>query len=75
MSDLIGLTAAEKQDLLRDLQEALFSGVYRVRFRDRDVTYQSAAEMRETISDLESSLGVGRTTKQGVIFTSFGKGL
>lgn len=75
MSELSGLSTADKEELLKNLQEALYSGLSRVKFRERDVTFQSAAEMRKTIADIEASLGVSKVTKQGVIFASFGKGL
>lgn len=70
MSDL---TADEKQQLLRELKEALYSGVLRVRFKERDVTYQSAAEMRKTVSQLEAELGTRRP--RTTVLTTFSKGL
>jgi hypothetical protein len=66
------LTLEEKLLFLRDLREAYYSGATRVRFRDRDVTYRSIAEMKIIIGDLERAT-VPRP-KRNVVLTTFGRG-
>jgi hypothetical protein len=51
------LTLEEKQQLLRDLKTARFSGAKRIRFRERDVTYRTDEELRKAIEDLEGEIG------------------
>lgn len=68
-----GLTTAEKQELLRDLKEAYFSGVTRVRFRERDVIYRSREEMKAIIDDLQQEM-LGSPRRQQVVMTTFGRG-
>jgi hypothetical protein len=70
MSDL---TTEEKQELLRELREARYSGVLRVKFRERDVTYRSDAELKKAIQDLEGE--VEPKTRRRVGFAAFGTGL
>lgn len=67
------LTTEEKQQLLRDLKTARFSGAKRVRFRERDVTYRTDEELRKAISDLENDLNGGRRRRTTV--ASFSTGL
>lgn len=67
------LTTEEKQELLRELREARYSGVLRVKFRERDVTYRSDAELKKAISDLEAELNP--KSKRNVGFAAFGTGL
>lgn len=67
------LTLEEKQELLRELREARYSGVLRVKFRERDVTYRSDAELKQAISDLEAELNP--KAKRRVGFAAFGTGL
>lgn len=69
---IVTLTPEEKLDLLKDLQEAYYSGVSRVRFRERDVTYRSLEEMKKVIDDLTTSI-TGRRRRPAV-FTTFGRG-
>lgn len=72
-SELIGdLTREEKIKFLRDLKEARLSGVSRVKFKERDVTYRSDAEMARVIADLERQL-LGRKRKH-VGLTTFSRG-
>ncbi|CCF19154.1 protein of unknown function [Pseudorhizobium banfieldiae] len=66
------LTLEEKVSLLKDLKEAYFSGASRVRFRERDVTYRSAVEMKKIIDQLEGSIVI--RPKRRVILTTFGGG-
>lgn len=66
------LTPEERQEFLRDLSEAYYSGVQRVRFRERDVTYRSLAEMKKVLDDL-----IGQTTgkrRKRIILTTFSRG-
>lgn len=66
------LTPQEKQVFLRDLKEAYYSGAHRVRFRERDVTYRSSAEMKAIIEELEGNLKQRRP--RPAVFTTFGRG-
>ena len=50
------LTLEEKQKLLRELKEVQWTGAYRVRFADRDVTYRSHEELRAAIGSLEAEI-------------------
>jgi hypothetical protein len=50
------LTLEEKKAFLRELKEAYFSGVTRVRFRERDVSYRSLPEMQKIIDTLEREI-------------------
>lgn len=66
------LTPEERQEFLRDLSEAYYSGAQRVRFRERDVTYRTQAEMKKVLDDL-----IGQTTgrrRKHTILTTFGRG-
>lgn len=66
------LTLEEKAAFLRDLKEAYYLGASRVKFRERDVTYRSRAEMKSIIAELESSLVIRK--RKDVILTTFGRG-
>ena len=74
MTDIVieTLTLEEKLLFLRDLKEAYYSGATRVRFRDRDVTYRSIAEMKIIIGDLEQATVL--RPKRNVVLTTFGRG-
>lgn len=67
------ISLEEKQALLRDLREAYYLGASRVRFRERDVTYRSRAEMKAIIDELAAELDPQRKRKQ-VILTTFSRG-
>jgi hypothetical protein len=67
------LTTEEKRAFLRDLKEAFYSGVSRVRFRERDVSYRSLADMQKVIDQLEHEVG-GRPRRRSVILTTFSRG-
>lgn len=45
-------------DQLAALKAAYAQGVLKVRHGDKEVTYRSAAEMRQVIQDLERALGL-----------------
>lgn len=66
------LTLDEKTALLRDLKEAYYSGATRIRFRERDVTYRSVAEMKTIIADLEKEVVI--RPRRTTILTTFGRG-
>lgn len=66
------LTLEEKAAFLRDLKEAYYLGASRVKFRERDVTYRSQAEMRRIIAELESSMVI--KPRKNTILTTFGRG-
>lgn len=67
------LTREEKKAFLRELKEAYFSGVTRVRFRERDVSYRSLAEMQQIIAKLERDIA-GKPKRRNVILTTFRRG-
>ncbi|TAA54624.1 phage head-tail joining protein [Shinella sp. JR1-6] len=69
---LDGIPEEERASLLRDLKEAYFLGALRVRFRERDVTYRSRAEMRQIIADLEGA--VATAPQRNIILTTFSRG-
>lgn len=74
MSDIsLGLTPEEKQALLAELQEAYFSGVSKVRFKEREVTYRSLTEMKQVIDDLTVAITPTARRKR-VIMTTFRRG-
>jgi len=66
-------TLEEKLAFLRSLEEAYYSGVTRVRFRERDVTYRSLDEMEKVITRLKDAIA-GRPRRRRVILTSFSRG-
>lgn len=70
-----GLTLEEKQLLLKELTEAISTGAKRIRFRERDVTYQSTSELLMAKKALEdgicSDLGAKR---RNVVSTTFDRG-
>lgn len=66
------LTTAEKQALLTDLKRAYYTGATRIKFRERDVTYRSADEMRKIIADLEGSIAT--VPRRTTVLTTFGRG-
>ena len=67
-------TAEEKAEFLKDLKEARWSGASRVKFRERDVTYRSDAELKAAIDDLESQINPGRRRRRAasVVITRTG---
>lgn len=67
-----GLTHEERAGFLRDLRDAYYSGVSRVRFREREVFYRSLAEMKEVIDDLQQAQAT--TPRQRVVHTTFNRG-
>jgi hypothetical protein len=67
-----GLSLEERKQFLRDLKEAYYSGSSRIKFRERDVTFRSAAEMRKILDQLEAEIR-GRRQKH-VGLTTFGRG-
>lgn len=66
------LTLEEKLLFLRELKEAYYSGATRIRFRERDVTYRSIAEMKQIIGDLEKETVI--RPMRNVVLTTFGRG-
>jgi hypothetical protein len=69
---LDSLTPEEKAEFLRDLTEAYYSGVERVRFREREVVYRTRAEMKQVLDDLTGQVSGKR--RKHVILTTFGRG-
>lgn len=74
MTDIVieTLTPDEKLVLLKDLEEAYYSGTTRVRFRDRDVSYRSLAEMKQIMLDLKGNIAPRQ--KRNVVLTTFSRG-
>jgi len=73
------LTTAEIEyytGYLVELRKVRFSGASRVKYRERDTTFRSDAELAIAIKDLETMLAPSRSTvKSGVAFAEFGTGL
>ena len=71
MSDL---TLEEKQQLLRDLKIARYTGARRIKFRERDVTYRTDEDLRRAIADLEDEIAGGAQRPRTTV-ASFSTGL
>ena len=52
----LDFTTEEKAAFLKTLKEVRWTGAERVRFRERDVTYRSEADLLAAIKDLEAEL-------------------
>lgn len=48
-------------DQLNKLKAAYAQGVLKVRYGDKEVTYRSVAEMKQTIQDMEKALGLRKS--------------
>lgn len=71
-------TAAEIeyfQGYLVELRRVRFSGASRVKYRDRDTTFRSDAELAKAIKDLEDILTPSTAARSGAGFAEFGTGL
>lgn len=70
------MTLQEMQEARADLYAALVSGVYSVRHKDRTVTYQSFAQMKAALAQLDRDIATaaGRPSKRRA-FAISGKGL
>lgn len=73
------LTPEQYADLtaqLRELKEARRSGVKRIQFNERDVTYKTDAEMKDAIEDLEKEIaeGIAPRRRSGIVLASFNAG-
>lgn len=64
------------QGLLKELQEARFTGASSIEFRDRKVTYKSDAQMARIESELKRRLkeACGQTSRKRVGLVTFSKG-
>lgn len=60
---------------LIELRKVYFSGASRVKYRDRDTTFRSQAEMKAIIDELDGALNPVTTAKSGASFGEFGTGL
>ncbi len=56
MSAFTDWTVTELEGFRKELGQAIATGASRVRFMDRDVTYRSLIDMRQTASDLDAEL-------------------
>lgn len=76
MEDLGGLTIEEMQGLLKELQEARFTGASSIEFRDRKVTYKSDAQMARIEAELKRRLteACGKSGRKHVGLATFSKG-
>lgn len=68
------LTLEQKRAYLRELKEAYFTGATRIRFRERDVTFRTQAEMRRIIDELTDEVAPSKKRSRRVITTSFHRG-
>jgi len=57
------------------LQAAIASGVLSVTFGSRTVSYQSLEQMRETLAEIERSLGVAASTYRTYRLAATSKGV
>ena len=72
------LSEAERIELggyLVELRRVYFSGASRVKYKERDTTFRSSAELLAAIKQLEADLATNTTVKTGVGFAEFGTGL
>ncbi len=69
-------TVTELQQQLADLKEARRSGVKRVIFNERDVTYKSDADMAKAQKDLENEIAAmsGRRRRKRASLSVFRSG-
>jgi hypothetical protein len=67
---------AYTQAQVDELKKSIAEGVLKVRFADREVTYRSLDEMRQTLSMMQSEVGAvaGRPRRRRTLFAT-GKGL
>ncbi len=72
-NDALSFTPEEKLAFLRDLKEAYYLGATRVKFRERDVSYRSRADMKAIIDELEAEATPQRRRKH-TILTTFSRG-
>jgi uncharacterized protein YukE len=56
------MTTTELQNLRDELQRAIYSGALKVRFENREIWYQSTAEMRQALTDLNSEIAKNAAT-------------
>lgn len=60
---------------LMELRKVYFSGASRVKYRDRDTTFRSLAEMKAIIDELDGALNPVVTQRSGAAYAEFGTGL
>jgi hypothetical protein len=60
---------------LVELRKVRFSGASRVKYRDRDTTFRSDAELAKAIKDIEDILNPSTVARSGAGFAEFGTGL
>ncbi len=71
--DIQILSMEERKALLKELVEARFSGVKRVKFDDRDVEFKSDDEMQAAIKDLQELISPS-PKRRNIIMASFSSG-
>lgn len=71
--DIQILSQEERKALLKELLEARYSGVKRVKFDDRDVEFKSDDEMKAAIKDLKDSISTP-PKRRNVVVASFSSG-
>ena len=68
----MALSSKDKQELLDQLEEALFKGVRSIKFRDKEIVYRTVKEMQDLRSILRKELGL--SPKCVRLFASHSKG-
>ena len=68
----MALSNKEKQEMLCELEEAIYKGVQTIRFRDKTIEYRSLAEMQNIRDMLRRELGLQATTVR--LFAKHSKG-
>ena len=68
------MTNEQKIARLAELEQALFSGVAKVKNNDKEITYNSPDEIRKAIGLLKRELGLSKKPKKRILM-SHSKGL
>lgn len=69
----MALTREDKLEKLDALECALYEGVKKIKYNDKEVEYRSFDDMRKTIDKLKQDLGLIKKTSR--CFAKFSKGL
>ena len=69
----MALSLADKAELLAELEENLYKGIRKIKFRDKELTYHSLAEMQSLRSQLRRELGLSPKVLR--VAAKFDKGL
>ncbi|MDD0852987.1 hypothetical protein HBN50_07760 [Halobacteriovorax sp. GB3] len=66
--------SAEKQQYLKKLEEALYTGAQKVKFKDREIEFHSPNQIKTLINELKAELGLSKKKKK-TYTPSYSKGL